>query len=302
MKSAGTRRVMLIGGVVGLLALTVWCIRKANPPEPVYLGRPLESWLREFDNPQQSTNFAAAREAILHMGTNVLPHLEHYLRHRDSRWHQPWIQLQAKLHLLRQPVDDDYFWHRRAAYAVGQFGEAGAPAFPAMMEAAQTRRAEQEVAWALSWMLPRSAPVLTNLLASTNPWTRYRAADALGTAPSHPSVAELSRAALLNALRDSDPGLRVSAASALGMSVGVSAEHRAAVIPALMAALDDPDPNVRGNAATSLSNYGTNAQVAVPQLLKMLQDTNEYPRKRSAWVLWRIDPQTAKQLGVEPGR
>jgi HEAT repeat protein len=235
------------------------------------------------------------------MGTNVLPHLEGYLRHRDSRWHRPWIRIQAKLRILRAPVDYDFLWHRRAAIAVGQFGEAGAPAFPAMMEAAQNRQAEQEVAFALSWMLPKSAPVLTNLLASTNATTRYRAVDALATAPSHPQVAAMARTALLNALRDPDKGLRMTAASALGMSVGVSPEHRATVIPALAAALDDLDSSVRGNAATSLSNYGTNALIAVPQLVKLLQDTNDYPRKRSAWVLWKIDPETAKRLQVEPG-
>src|SRR5262249_47690853 len=132
MTAARTKRVALIGGVVALFALGIWLIRRANPPEPVYLGRPLESWLRELDNPQNGTNFAAARDAILHMGTNVLPHLETYLRRNDSRWHLPWTRVQAKLHVLRAPVDYDFLWHRRAAIAVGQFGEAGAPAFPAM--------------------------------------------------------------------------------------------------------------------------------------------------------------------------
>ena len=292
---------MLICGIVGLVALGFWCIRKANPPEPVYRGRSLESWLREFDNPQSSTNFAAAREAVLQMGTNVLPHLEKYLRHRDSRWHRPWIRLQDKLHILRPPVDYDFFWHRRAAIAVGQFGEAGAPAFPAMAEAAQNRQAEQTVAFALSWMLPKSAPVLTNLLSSTNPTTRYRAIDALATVPSHPQVASMASTVLLSALHDSDPGLRMTAASALGMSVGVSAEHRAAVIPALTAMLDDPNASVRGNTAVSLGKYGTNARSAVPQLTKLLQDTNDHPRKSSMWALWEIDRETAKRLGIELG-
>src|SRR5689334_2272618 len=137
MAAARTARVALIGAIAVLVATTLWLIRKANPPEPVYLGKPLQTWLRGFDDPQDSTNFAAARDAVLHMGTNVLPHLERYLRHRDSRWHRPWIRLQDRLHILRAPVDYDFSWHRRAAIAVGQFGEAGAPAFPAMMEAAQ---------------------------------------------------------------------------------------------------------------------------------------------------------------------
>jgi len=197
-------------------------------------------------------------------------------------------------------VDYQSDWHKRAAKACGQFGEAGAPAFPAMMEAANTRMAESDVALSLSWMLPKSAPVLTNLISSTNPTTRYRAADALGEALSHPSTEVMACNALFNALHDPDRGLRATAANALGMSGGRSRQHRGAVITALADALSDPHPSVRGNAATSLGNYGTNARPAVPQLLKLLQDTNDYPRLRSAEMLLKIDPEAAAKAGVTP--
>jgi len=280
------------------VATAAWFIINLPPAEPVYQGRPLREWLREFDAPYNSTNYVAAREAILHMGTNVLPHLELYLRHKDWRYHRQWMNLKARLKILRPPIDYAFLWHRRAAKACGQFGEAGAPAFPAMMKAANTRQAESDVTASLSWMLPKSAPVLTNLLMSTNPTTRYRAADALSTAPAHPSVEVMARTALLNALHDPDRGLRITAASALGMSVGISAAHRDAVIPALVEALSDPEPSVRGNAANSLGNYGTNARVAVPQLLKLLQDTNSFPQQAGAGSLLRIDPAAATAAGV----
>ena len=208
------------------------------------------------------------------------------------------MNLKSRLKILRPPVDYAFLWHRRAATAVGQFGEAGAPAFPAMMEAATTRQAESDVAMSLSWILPKSAPVLTNLLMSPNPTTRCRAADALATAPFHPSVEIMARNALLNALHDPDRGLRMTAASALGVCAGTSATHRDAVIPALTQALSDPDPSVRGNAANSLGNCGTNARVAVPQLLKLLQDTNSFPRQAGAGNLLRIDPEAAAAAGV----
>ncbi len=198
---------------------------------------------------------------------------------------------------MRTPVDYQSDWHKRAAKACGQFGEAGAPAFPAMMEAANTRMAEMDVAISLSWMRPKSAPVLTNLLSSTNPTTRYRAADALATALSHPSAEVMARTALLSALGDPDDGLRGSAAYALGMSVGISRAHRDKVIPALTEALSDPHPTVRGNAAASLGNHGTNARPAVPRLLHLLQDTNAYPRQHSAQALPKIDPEAAAKAG-----
>jgi hypothetical protein len=295
-------RLTLVAALVAsAVAMAVWLMREGAPDEPVYKGQALREWLREFDHPQDNTNYLAAREAILQMGTNVLPHLERYLRYEDWRYHRQWIRLKARLGILRGPVDYQSDWRKRAAKACGQFGEAGAPAFPAMMEAAHTRGAEDDVTRSLSWMLPKSAPVLTNLLSSPNPNTRYRAADALATAPSHPPVEVMARTALLNALRDRDKGLRVSAADALGVlgtSTRLSREYLDAVIPALTEALSDPHPSVRGNAATSLGNFGTNARMAVPQLLKLLQDTDRYPRERSAQMLRKIDPEAAAKAGV----
>lgn len=294
------RLTLLAGLIVMVSVMAVWLVQKSRSDEPVYQGQPLRVWLRQFDQPQNSTNYLAAREAILQMGTNVLPHLERYLRHKDWRYHRQWINLKARLGILRIPVDYQSDWHKRAAKACGQFGESGAPAFPAMMEAAHARAAEEEVTRSLSWMLPKSAPVLTNLLSSPNPTTRYRAADALAGALSHPSVEVMACNTLFNALRDPDSGLRATAANALGMSGGKSRQHRDAVIAVLAEALSDSHPSVRGNAANSLGNYGTNARLAVPQLVRLLQDTNDYPRQQSAQMLLKIDPEAAAKAGVTP--
>jgi HEAT repeat protein len=57
--------------------------------------------------------------------------------------------------------------------------------------------------------------------------------------------------------------------------------------------LSDPHPTVRGNAATALGQMGDAAKPAVSELLRLLQDTNNYPRKRSMEVLRKIDPEAA---------
>ncbi len=107
----------------------------------------------------------------------------------------------------------------------------------------------------------------------------------------------MARIALLNALHDPYIGLRATAASAFAFW-----GHRVDVITALTGALSDPDPGVRGNAASSLGNFGTNAQMAVPALLKLLQDTNSYVSStvsaRAAIVLQKIDPEAARKAGV----
>jgi len=67
--------------------------------------------------------------------------------------------------------------------------------------------------------------------------------------------------------------------------------------------LNDPDPSVRGNAATSLGNFGSLAKPAVPELLKLLRDTNSYVSgtvsDRAAKMLMKIDPEAANRAGVK---
>ncbi len=78
----------------------------------------------------------------------------------------------------------------------------GAPAFSARTEAMNDPQAAHEVGVALSRMLPTSAPVLTNILATGIVMAQCRAVDALTTAFSHPQIEGMCRTALLDALRD----------------------------------------------------------------------------------------------------
>ena len=105
----------------------------------------------------------------------------------------------------------------------------------------------------------------------------------------------MSRSALLRALRDPDPGVRATAASAFqfwGKNVEV-------VVAALTQALSDPDVGVRGNAATSLGRFGPAAKPAIPALRRLLQDTNVYPTRsgqRLRDTLERIDRSWQERL------
>ena len=75
------------------------------------------------------------------------------------------------------------------------------------------------------------------------------------------------------------------------------------IVPALTGALSDPDPSVRGNAATSLGNFGAAAQAAVPELLKLVHDTNSYVSgtvgDRAAMMVIMIDPEAAARADVK---
>lgn len=270
------------------VGLVVFALVRPAAREPVFRGRPLREWLVGFDDGHYSTNYSAAQEAIRAMGTNCLPFLIRHLRSKDPPFNRQWKNLKARLNLLKSgatAVD----WHRRAATACGQFGQDGAPAFPAMMDAMNDPEAAQHVAAALSWMFPESAPVLTNVLATGNVRARSSAAWALKTALWHPNIEEMARTALINALRDPDPGPRSEAASALMFCK----QRLDLVVPALTRALSDPNPYVRGHAANSLGNFGSAAKPAVPELLQLLRDTNDYPRKSAMEMLLKIDPEAA---------
>ena len=285
------RRFIILLALLALaVGLIVFALVRPSVREPEYLGRPLREWLVGFDHGYGSTSYSGAQEAIQAMGTNSLPFLIGYLRSKDPPFNRQRVSLKIRMKMsLREGGEYAVFWRRRAALACGTLGQAGAPAFPAMIEAANDRGAASDVAVALSWMLPKSAPVLTNLLATGSVTARCRAADALVTAYSHPEIEEMARMALLRALEDSDPGPRGSAALAFAFWN----KRLDVVVPALARALSDPDPSVRGNAASSLGNFGNAARPVVPQLLKLLQDTNDYPRKRAMEMLLKIDPEAA---------
>lgn len=282
-----------------LLSGILWLAFRPVEQEPSYQGKPLSFWLKGFDSAQGSAEYAAAQSAILHFGTNILPRLIYHLRRKDPPFHAQWINVRAKLHLWDGEVDYAVFWRRRAAHACGALGPTAEAAFPALVGAMNDPGAAADVGNGISRMMPRSVPVLTNVLATGNLVARCRAADHLVTAFSHREVEGMGRTALIAALRDSDGGVRMAAASAFQFWN----TNLDLIVPALVRTLSDPESGVRGNAATSLGSFGSAAKAAVPGLLKLLQDTNAYVSgtvgDRAARMLSKIDPEAAVSAGVK---
>lgn len=262
-------------------------------PNLSYQGKPLSEWLKGFDAAQSSAEYAEAQEAIKAMGTNVVPALISYLRRKDPPFFEHWVKLKDRLG-LRAEVDAAVFWKRRAAHGCGALGGAAEAAFPTLKEAMDDPGAASDVGNGLSRMMPKSVPVLTNVLATgKNERARARAADNLVTAWSHPSAEAMARTALLGALKDSDRGVRMAAASALHYWN----TNLDLIVPELVRLLSDPDPSVRGNTATTLGNFGEAAKPAVPALVNLMQDTNAYVGgtvgDRAREMLMTIDPEGA---------
>jgi HEAT repeat protein len=121
-------------------------------------------------------------------------------------------------------------------------------------------------------------------LKSKNADVRAYAAEALGegASPDFPvdrrEPMRKAIPALMEALTDNDPEVRLQAANALG---NIPGDMRVAV-PPLIKALRDKDNSVREHAAQSLGNIGQSAELAVPALIAALQDKNESVRERAA--------------------
>jgi HEAT repeat protein len=87
------------------------------------------------------------------------------------------------------------------------------------------------------------------------------------------------RAAALDALRNIDPGDKE-------------------VVLAFTEALKDPDPGIRMTAAQALKDSGREGKTAIPVLIEMMQNTDELCRIDAAWALWRIDHRAEVVLPV----
>ena len=93
-----------------------------------------------------------------------------------------------------------------------------------------------------------------------------------------------SMEAMIQDLKDRDPGVRYTAAEMLG-GYGRKAES---AVPALIEALKDKDKNVRMRAAYSLAEILPAAQAAIPALRESLKDKEQLVREAAAYSLKRI--------------
>ena len=97
--------------------------------------------------------------------------------------------------------------------------------------------------------------------------------------------------ALAEALQDKEPGVRRSAAEALGW-IGPKAQD---AVPALVEALQDKEL-VRQGAMEALGQIGPAAQAAVPALAEALQDKEPFVRQRAGGLVADSRPLVLEKL------
>jgi HEAT repeat protein len=88
---------------------------------------------------------------------------------------------------------------------------------------------------------------------------------------------------LIEAMKDTDPDVRVNLAVAL-------AKIGPAAVEPLVAALKDSLPERRAGAAQALGQIGAGAKAALPSLLDALDDTDRDVRRQASFAVSRIVP------------
>lgn len=174
-----------------------------------------------------------------------------------------------------------------SAWALGELEDHGS--VPVLVNAVHSTEPRVRLAaiWALGQLEDaRAVPVVVPALRDAEPNVRAMSAEVLGKFKNQETLVPLERALS----SDTDPRVRVAAASALGE---ISA---ATSLRALGGALDDADITVRRAAASALGELD-DSHIAPPNLVKALSSTDPELRHLAAASLCSIaDPTTTPAL------
>src|SRR5688500_17474949 len=187
--------------------------------------------------------------------------------------------------LRRFLTSDNEDLHRRTFEIIRQIGP---PAIPLLVQLLRHRQIDfrRFAADALIDLAPDTEsiqPALRRTLRDADSMVAADAARALGALGKRASP---SLRALITALSNEEPHVRIYAAEALA-SIGPKAR---AATKDLANALGDPIPGVRWAAGEALAGIGPAAQSAVPQLIEALKDEFLYVRICAVEALGSIGP------------
>ncbi len=255
------RRILLAVLLAALGGIILW--RVDQPRDPMYQGRSLSQWLKEYDPRIFINNKEEVDDAIRHIGTNAIPTLLKMLRSKDNVVKAAAVKQAERANLIWISLAEER--DVEAAQGFEVLGASAKDAVPALVEIYKQRispDSEMATAWALGCIGPAAKKAIPQLLeAATNANTVLRqcAIESLGRIRSEP---ELS-------------------------------------VPGLIRALDDADQQTRYEAANALSAFGTNATAAIPALVRIIKSHDKHIYRTAADALKAIDVEAAVKAGVK---
>ncbi len=254
--------------LVAIVGVVGWQASRPQEPEPVYQGKRLSVWLRDFQRTEQLTN------AVRQIDTTAIPTLLKMLAKRDS-------PVFAKLAKLESLHDGSFLlWVRNS----GWFGKR-----------ASALNREAELGFAiLGTNAQQAVPALITFYErNTSPDSQLgtsRALNAIGPVAQRMAVPCYLRAATSSNALAHEVGVR----SLSGVQVEPSK-----VIPVLIKSLGESNRRTRSAAANGLGGFGAEARRAVPALVPLLSDSDPFVRATATNALKAIDPEAAAKAGVK---
>ena len=259
--------VLLLVIVAGLIAY-----QSLREREPVYAGKSLRAWLREYDGSWPRST--AAEAAIRQIGTNAIPTLLKILCEKNSIstsklgdfWGRHISRHRSLPTWVRYPGWYLALTGNRNSLATVGFKVLGADAqqaVPALIQIYERNispASQQETSLSLIGIGPAGRVAIPSFLrgaASPNQEVRRVAVVALSALHAEPQL----------------------------------------VVPALVKSLSDTNDVIRLMAVQGLQLFGPDAQQAIPAVVPLLTDSNLAVRLRAADALKAISPEAAAGAG-----
>lgn len=194
---------------------------------------------------------------------------------------------------IREALDPgaDVPTKKAALKAVGLLGPVASPLIPDVASHLTDPELTDEAAVALSFTGREAFTPLKEAGGSEDPVVRREALRSLGKLRERAPLD--SRAVvplLLDGLADPDPGVRVVAATYLG----IIQEEASSVVPALIETLHDETPEVRAAAATALGSFEADARQAIPALKKAAGDRDPDVAREAGLALVKLQSSSSK--------
>lgn len=225
--------------------------------QPVYQGKPLSVWLKNYDDPitRTSVEWQQTDESMRHIGSRAIPTLLRMMRLRDSNLELKIINLCQRQRFIKISHTPAATLNIEAMFGFKALGANGAVALPEL-----EKIVEQNI----------SGP------------SRESAAFALG---SMGHAADDAVPVLLRCATNSDDSEHFWPFWAL-RQIHPPPER---VVPALTQALYSSNEKVRENAAYLLASYGSEAKCALPALKEITNHVDDLATFFAGYALKQIE-------------
>jgi hypothetical protein len=132
--AAGMRKRVLIALVILLITTTgviAWQVLRSR--EPSYQGKPLSSWLADFDL-ESAHSPEKAKQAVRTIGTNSFPTLRRMLRARDPLWKKAVIAFDGRHTFIQLHITEANVIRYRAVQGYSVLGAEAKPEVIALIQ------------------------------------------------------------------------------------------------------------------------------------------------------------------------